>query len=436
MDAGRKMPADFTRIPSKPDWPDCSHAPPPAGALGERVRKYYVYDTARPPVFRMTVRELDKRGWQRVDKRQLCEAELIFTNGQRRFGWKKLARHHITNHIFTERTIADKSTLADHLAMVREEGVRTPFWPETYWLRDEVDRATLLEVLKQDPTPQPPFLIKDPTLHRGRGVRFLEDGDVPEVMARLQLPADQDRHAHDIVQRYVPNPMLLPPHSRKFDLRVYWFIASTNPVRVYYHDGTTRSSLESFDAEDTTNMGQHLTNVAVQKQNKALYASSKEELRLSFDGKGGLGDILRQEFPQHPDPMEDVRAQIRHAIATVFLSDADELASTQFTDRSFSLIGGDFIIDDDLRVWLLEIQEGPVRSTMTDATLSLWLDMTAEQLDIFFEIEAAVAAGKEVPRNLASVRNFQLVVDDDGEVMSDLTGLPIAKSILEGDGRY
>lgn len=199
--------------------------------------------------------------WQRVDKRSLCEAELVFTNGQRRFGWSKLARHHIPNHLFEERKVADKSTLADHLALMREEGTRTPFWPETYWLRDVVDRAVFLKVLEADPTPQPPFLIKDPTQHRGRGVRFLEDKDVEKVMERLATKTpDQDKHGHDIVQRYVPNPLLLPPHGRKFDLRVYWLIASTNPVRVYYHDGTTRSSLESFDPDNMEDMGQHLTN--------------------------------------------------------------------------------------------------------------------------------------------------------------------------------
>lgn len=66
MAKGRKMPADFTRIPVKPDWPDCSNAPPPVRhtLIDGRLtpRKYFVYDTATPPVFRMTVRELDSRG--------------------------------------------------------------------------------------------------------------------------------------------------------------------------------------------------------------------------------------------------------------------------------------------------------------------------------------------------------------------------------------
>lgn len=123
MARGRKLPGDFSTsewlprgarraavlrltasfwcvsVSEKPDWPDCSrlHAPP-AGASA--TRKYYVYDTARPPVFRMTVDELDARGWERVDKRRMCEAELLFTNGQRRFGWKKLGRYQIPNHLF------------------------------------------------------------------------------------------------------------------------------------------------------------------------------------------------------------------------------------------------------------------------------------------------------------------------------------------------
>lgn len=106
--------------------------------------------------------------------------------------------------------------------------------------------------------------------------------------------------------------------------------------------------------------------------------------------------------------------------------------TTTYTDRAFSLIGGDFIIDDDLRVWLLEIQEGPVRSTMTENTLALWLDMTSEQIDILLEIERALEEGgpEAVPHDLASVRNFQLIVDDDGEVVRPVDHLPVARSIL------
>jgi len=433
MAKGRKLPSDFTRIPSKYDWPDCSTSEPqfdPSDTA--RSRKFYVYDTARPPVFRMTVDELESRGWTRVDKRHLCEAELVFTNGQRRFGWKKLAPYHTTNHLFMERYIADKSTLADHLAAVKEEGVLTPFWPETYWMRDVVDRNLFSEVLRAEAIPNPPFLVKDPTLHRGTGVKFLETKDIPSRLARLALAPDADAKGHDIIQRYVPGPLLLPPKGRKFDLRVYWFIASVDPVRVYYHDGTTRSSLESFDPDDLKNMGQHLTNVAIQKKNKEAYAEQKEELRLSFDA---LDVILREAFPEHPDPMEDVRAQMRHAIATVFLSGLDELKDLRYTDRGFSLLGGDFIIDDHLHVWLLEIQEGPVRSTMTDATLNMWLDMTSEQLDILFEIEEAFNSGgaENVPRDLLTVRNFQLVVDSEGEVVRPLDNLPVARAVLSGD---
>lgn len=363
--AGRRLPADFTELPDREAWPNCSNATRPkrapvmqaneqAGSLVKQAgslvvnrprmnRFYYVVESGSPPTFRMTRGEMTSRGWVRVGPQLLCEAEYVFANGQRRIAWGKLARHHIPNHLFEERHIADKSTLADILAAISEEGVPTPFWPETYWLRDDVDRAVLMHVLAADPTPSPPFLMKNPRAHRGTGVRFLEPYDVYDMIEKLRIPGNADSDGHDIVQRYVPNPLLLPPHGRKFDLRIYWFIACTNPVRVYYHDGTTRSSLESFDPENLHDMGQHLTNVAVQKQSPELYAEAKDELRLSFDA---LEDVLLQIFPSHPNPMEDVRAQIRHAIATVFLAGKEKLAETRFTDRAFSLIGGDFIIGE------------------------------------------------------------------------------------------
>lgn len=90
--------------------------------------------------------------------------------------------------------------------------------------------------------------------------------------------------------------------------------------------------------------------------------------------------------------------------------------------------------DDELRVWLLEIQEGPVRSTMTPATLDLWEDMTSEQIDILEELEYYLLHGgpSAVPNRLESVRKFQLVVDDSGEVVHHpLDDLLVAKSIIQ-----
>lgn len=47
-----------------------------------------------------------------------------------------------------------------------------------------------------------------------------------------------------LVQRYVGNPMLW--NGKKMTLRVFAFIASSNPLRAFYHDGFVLRSLESY----------------------------------------------------------------------------------------------------------------------------------------------------------------------------------------------
>ena len=45
--------------------------------------------------------------------------------------------------------------------------------------------------------------------------------------------------SNSVVQEYLSNPYLIKGH--KFDLRVYVYVASYNPLRVYvYRDGLTR----------------------------------------------------------------------------------------------------------------------------------------------------------------------------------------------------
>ena len=41
------------------------------------------------------------------------------------------------------------------------------------------------------------------------------------------------------------NPLLYKGH--KFDFRIYMLVASVNPLKVYYHDGFLRVSLDKYN---------------------------------------------------------------------------------------------------------------------------------------------------------------------------------------------
>lgn len=66
-------------------------------------------------------------------------------------------------------------------------------------------------------------------------------------------------HINEIAQQYVGNTATFKGH--KFDLRIYMLVASVNPLRVYYHDGFLRVSLEKYDKFSTV-PGVHITNTS------------------------------------------------------------------------------------------------------------------------------------------------------------------------------
>ena len=62
-----------------------------------------------------------------------------------------------------------------------------------------------------------------------------------------------------IMQRYVCGELAY--QKRKFDLRIYYLIASTDPLVVYYHDGSLRVALATYNDKSFGSTSQHLTNI-------------------------------------------------------------------------------------------------------------------------------------------------------------------------------
>uniref|UniRef100_A0A7S1C8K6 Tubulin--tyrosine ligase-like protein 9 n=1 Tax=Bicosoecida sp. CB-2014 TaxID=1486930 RepID=A0A7S1C8K6_9STRA len=384
----------------------------PAQHAGVRT---FFHDPRHKTNFGLTAKILKERGWKQV--KDVCEADVVFFNSAQRTPWTRLAPWQAANHLRYEPVIADKGKLAKFLENADRAGRidSSPFWPRTFHQSVKEDLPYLREIFNGTNKDPGVWVIKTPGVHLGNGVFVVSE---PEDFEHIRKTGKTLNNkcvfgcGRNIVQQYVSNPLLLPPHNRKFDLRVYWFVASQHPLRVYYHDGTTRSSLQTYDPTHFADKANFLTNVAQQKKSKSEYAEHKEELRLTFES---LGEVLRPLYPDVDDPMHVVRAKICHALATVFLAAYDDLMIEAHVP-TFTLMGADFLIDTNLDVWLLEVQDGPMRSMNTPATADLWTRLSNEQWDILFEIEGYRKRGEPVPRDLESVDEFILIMDEQGEV--------------------
>ncbi|XP_041469587.1 tubulin--tyrosine ligase-like [Lytechinus variegatus] len=162
---------------------------------------------------------------------------------------------------------------------------------------------------------------------------------------------DSHPHSH-VVQKYIENPLLLPG-SRKFDIRC-WVLVDHQYDIYLMKEGVLRTCAEPYEVDNLSNHVSHLTNHCIQEAHSKDFGKFEEGNEMFFD----TFDRILQE---HWDvSLEDkILPQIRHIVKTCCLSVKEELSTTGLSYHSFQLYGFDFMLDSDLRVWLLEVNSAP-----------------------------------------------------------------------------
>jgi hypothetical protein len=169
--------------------------------------------------------------------------------------------------------------------------------PCTFTMSLPSDRLAFLDAIKDSNGDA--WVVKPPSSNQGKGISITADTSVLEQIAsRKSTPAPDVADAtcaaeadavavstdlpspalprllapisksHEIVQRYIANPMLLP-QQRKFDLRVFMLWAKAEPTVVYWHPGYARACIDQWQpivaGAGEVNKFAHLTNLAVAK---------------------------------------------------------------------------------------------------------------------------------------------------------------------------
>lgn len=310
------------------------------------------------------------------------QADLLWLRGGVEAAYPVLKRGQLINHFPGESAMINKGKLTGHLNA--HENI--DFYPESYRLFDPGECQACFEQLAREEDPAQIWILKPASLSRGIGIKILREFD---GLRRQYLERDLSQPVVDpeleyIAQRYISNPLLL--EGKKSELRVYWMIASVDPLRVLMFDeGTVRLTTEAYSLDDLDNPLIHVTNIYQQKR----HGDSNPEATLKWTF-ADLGIYLSEELGIADSTFleNDFKPRIRACLQVVAEAVAADLSEDRTEASCFGVYGADIILDASLKPWLTEIQKNPGLSHDDPVKSKLVPEMLREAVEIALAREA------------------------------------------------
>ncbi|KAI4823982.1 hypothetical protein KUCAC02_012534 [Chaenocephalus aceratus] len=258
----------------------------------------------------------------------------------------------------------------------------------------------------------PMWICKPSGLNQGKGI-FLLKSQEDVASFRLKLQHTEDSQADRkllqrppqarIVQHYIQRPLLLK--GKKFDVRSYLLIACTAPYVVFFRHGYVRLTCDLYDPS-SNNLSAHLTNQYMQKKNP-LYSQLKEDTVWTMErfntyvnGRFRVAKGLPRDWV-----MGAFAERMQQIMMQCFLAVKSKLDCRL---GFFDLIGCDFMVDEDFKVWLLEMNCNPALHTNCEVLKEVIPSTVEETLDLTLEIFNKCRLKQRI-LPLASQRDFVLL---------------------------
>ncbi|KAL8198398.1 UNVERIFIED_CONTAM: Protein polyglycylase ttll10 [Gekko kuhli] len=260
------------------------------------------------------------------------------------------------------------------------------FFPPTFRLDTKDERELFFETYREPHI----WICKPNGSNQGRGIFLLKkQEEVKDLQLQLQTIEEDPAYkklSHKIsqtriVQRYIEKPLLL--EGKKFDVRSYLLIACMSPYMLFFGHGYVRLTCLKYDPM-SGDLTAHLTNQYVQKKHPS-YSNVKEETVWQMER---FNTYINEHFRHNKGLPKDwvfnyFTKRMKEIMLQCFLAVKSKLDCKL---GYFDLIGCDFLIDEDFKVWLLEMNANPALHTNCSALKSIIPTVVNETLDLVVEI--------------------------------------------------
>lgn len=236
-------------------------------------------------------------------------------------------------------------------------------------------------------TKESKWIIKPPASARGQGIRVISKMEhVPK-----KRPV--------IVQKYIANPYLINGH--KFDLRLYVYVTSHDPLRIYlFDDGLTRFASRKYSSsvKSLSDRFMHLTNYSINRYNSEYRTNNDSGACTGHKWSlKALWTYLKKRDVDVVEIMERIKDLI---VKTIISADAYVNVLTKANVRRkfcvHELFGFDVILDEQCKPYIVEVNISPslhsnspldisVKGAMICDLLNLSGFMIPDRRDILFD---------------------------------------------------
>mmetsp|Transcript_122922 Transcript_122922/g.274484 ORF Transcript_122922/g.274484 Transcript_122922/m.274484 type:complete len:677 (-) Transcript_122922:157-2187(-) len=356
---------------------------------------------------------LESRGWQRLpfEAGFSTRFDLKWVEQRAKIDYKRHIEGQMVNHIPNNDIITSKARFL-HTMRAHQDltGESFAYHPSSYTSERAGDKLAALA--EADTAPEAVWVLKPSRGLGGTGIELLRGAaalrerlfpaprDLALEPARAPKPAEGW-----VVQRYVESPLLVA--GRKFDMRAYCLVARTTPHLWFFRPGYCKVALEPYDISDLENRFGHLTNACVQRthpqyrERRGQHIWSEEQVEAELITSGRRTAEQESLWP-------GVHEQMKRALAWIFEASREGLERRA---GYFDLLGVDFILDEDLRLHLLEVNSNPAMFFDSSPTLeTLVPSLLGTALDMALEAQRPgnVASGAAPP----APPLFELLVDE------------------------